>query len=169
METDKTKKRARLNIKEIEARHGMPVSIISNRDSRFMSRIWQSVQESLGTRPDMNTAYHPRRTVKAEVGDEHLTVPEIGQETTDKIFEVKDRLKATQDRQKSCASNRRKPLEFHIGDRTLLKVSSWEGIARVQATSKITSPSLYLCLYFTPTSSGNDDDLLRSTINPHFI
>nr|GEX01411.1 hypothetical protein [Tanacetum cinerariifolium] len=51
---------ARLYLNEIIARHGVLISIISDRDSRFTSRFWQSMQEALGTRLDMSTAYHPR-------------------------------------------------------------------------------------------------------------
>ncbi|GJU59845.1 putative reverse transcriptase domain-containing protein [Tanacetum coccineum] len=53
-------KLARLYINEIVARHGMPVSIISDRDGRFTSRFWQTLQKALGTRLDMSTAYHPQ-------------------------------------------------------------------------------------------------------------
>nr|GEV24918.1 retrotransposon protein, putative, Ty3-gypsy subclass [Tanacetum cinerariifolium] len=49
---------ARLYLNEIVARHGVPISIISDRNSRFTSRFWQSMQEALGTRLDMSTAYH---------------------------------------------------------------------------------------------------------------
>ncbi|GJU76835.1 putative reverse transcriptase domain-containing protein [Tanacetum coccineum] len=45
---------ARLYLNEIVARHGVPILIISDRDSRFTSRFWQSMQEALGTRLDMN-------------------------------------------------------------------------------------------------------------------
>ncbi|GKF42206.1 putative reverse transcriptase domain-containing protein, partial [Tanacetum coccineum] len=51
---------ARLYLNEIVARHDVPISIISDRDSRFTSRFWQSMQETLGTRLDMSTAYHPQ-------------------------------------------------------------------------------------------------------------
>ncbi|GJY03523.1 putative reverse transcriptase domain-containing protein [Tanacetum coccineum] len=44
---------ARLYLNEIVARHGVPISIISDYDSRFTSRFWQSVQEALGTKLDM--------------------------------------------------------------------------------------------------------------------
>nr|GEZ88673.1 transposon Ty3-G Gag-Pol polyprotein [Tanacetum cinerariifolium] len=54
----KTEKLARLYINEIVARHGVPVSIISDRDSYFTSRFWQSLQKPLGTRLDLSTAYH---------------------------------------------------------------------------------------------------------------
>ncbi|GJX37333.1 putative reverse transcriptase domain-containing protein [Tanacetum coccineum] len=50
---------ARLYLNEIVARHGVPISIISDRDSRFTSRFWQLMQEALGTRLDLSTAYHP--------------------------------------------------------------------------------------------------------------
>ncbi|GKA69639.1 reverse transcriptase domain-containing protein [Tanacetum coccineum] len=43
-------------------RHGVPISIISDHDSRFTSRFWQSMQEALGTRLDMSTAYHHSQT-----------------------------------------------------------------------------------------------------------
>ncbi|GJX81585.1 reverse transcriptase domain-containing protein [Tanacetum coccineum] len=158
---------ARLYLNEIVARHSMPISIISDRDSRFTSRFWQSIQEALGTRLDMSTAYHPQidgswdihlplvefsysnsyhSSVRcapfedlygrkcrspimwAEVGEGHLIRPELVQETTEKILQIKDRLKAARDRQKSYADKRRKPLEFSVGDYVLLKVSPWKGV-----------------------------------------
>ncbi|GKA73977.1 putative reverse transcriptase domain-containing protein [Tanacetum coccineum] len=51
---------ARLYLIKIVARHGVPISIISDRDSHFTSRFWQSMQEALGTRLDMSTTYHPQ-------------------------------------------------------------------------------------------------------------
>ncbi|GJX70088.1 putative reverse transcriptase domain-containing protein [Tanacetum coccineum] len=51
---------ARLYLNEIVARHGVPISIISDRDSRFTSRFWQTMQEALGTRLDISTTYHPQ-------------------------------------------------------------------------------------------------------------
>nr|GEX37883.1 putative reverse transcriptase domain-containing protein [Tanacetum cinerariifolium] len=51
---------ARLYLKQIVARHGVLISIISDRDSRFTSRFWQSMQKALGTQLDMSTAYHPQ-------------------------------------------------------------------------------------------------------------
>ncbi|GJW21355.1 putative reverse transcriptase domain-containing protein [Tanacetum coccineum] len=49
---------ARLYLNEIIARHGVLISIISNRDNCFTSRFWQSIHEALGTRLDMSMAYH---------------------------------------------------------------------------------------------------------------
>ncbi|GJZ05593.1 putative reverse transcriptase domain-containing protein [Tanacetum coccineum] len=48
----------KLYIKEIVSRHGVPISIISDRDSHFTSRFRQSLQSALGTQLDMSTAYH---------------------------------------------------------------------------------------------------------------
>ncbi|GJV22997.1 putative reverse transcriptase domain-containing protein, partial [Tanacetum coccineum] len=50
----------------IVARHGVPVSIISDRDGRFTSHLWQAFQEALGTRLDMSTAYHPQTDGQSE-------------------------------------------------------------------------------------------------------
>ncbi|GKF85847.1 hypothetical protein Tco_0253674, partial [Tanacetum coccineum] len=59
---------------------------------------------------------------------QQLIGPELVQETTKKISQIKDRLKVARDRQKSYADKRRKPLEFNIGDHVLLKVSPWKGV-----------------------------------------
>ncbi|GJZ64870.1 hypothetical protein Tco_0621566 [Tanacetum coccineum] len=64
----------------------------------------------------------------AEVGEGQLIGPELVQETTEKISQIKDRLKAARDRQKNYADKRRKPLECSVGDYVLLKVSPWKGV-----------------------------------------
>ncbi|GJZ91030.1 putative reverse transcriptase domain-containing protein, partial [Tanacetum coccineum] len=57
---------ARLYLNKIVARHGVPISMIADHDSRFTSRFWQSMQEALGTRLDMSTAYHPQTDSQSE-------------------------------------------------------------------------------------------------------
>nr|GEV68943.1 retrotransposon protein, putative, Ty3-gypsy subclass [Tanacetum cinerariifolium] len=64
----------------------------------------------------------------AEVGDRHLTGPEIIHETIEKIVQIKSRIQAACDRQKSYADVRQKPLEFQVGDKVMLKVSPWKGV-----------------------------------------
>ncbi|GKA60319.1 putative reverse transcriptase domain-containing protein [Tanacetum coccineum] len=162
---------ARLYLSEIIAKHGVPISIISDRDSRFTSRFWQSMQEALGTRAcvmdfggswdvhlplvefSYNNSYHSSvrcapfealygrkcrsPILWAEVGEGQLIGPEIVQETTEKISQIKDRLKAARDRQKSYADRRRKPLEFSVGDHVLLKVSPWKGVVRFGKKGKL--------------------------------
>ncbi|GJX77524.1 hypothetical protein Tco_0324335 [Tanacetum coccineum] len=59
----------------------------------------------------------------AEIGGSSLIGPELVQEMTNKVVLVKEKPKAAGDRQKSYADNRRKPLEFEVGDRVMLKVS----------------------------------------------
>nr|GFD20819.1 reverse transcriptase domain-containing protein [Tanacetum cinerariifolium] len=58
-ETDPLEKLAKLYLKEVVARHGIPVSIICDRGPRFTSRFWRILQKALGTSLDMSTAYHP--------------------------------------------------------------------------------------------------------------
>ncbi|GJS90320.1 putative reverse transcriptase domain-containing protein [Tanacetum coccineum] len=179
----------KLYIKEVVTRHGMSVSIISDRDSKFTSLFWKALHKALGTRLDMSTTYHPQtdgqseRTIKtledmlracvldfrkgwdrnlplvefsynnsyhtsikaapfealygqkcrspvcwAEVRDAQLTSPVIIHETTKKIIQIKSKIQAARDRQKSYANIRRKPLEFQVGDRVMLKFHLGKGL-----------------------------------------
>ncbi|GJY27818.1 putative reverse transcriptase domain-containing protein [Tanacetum coccineum] len=72
-----------------------------------------------------------------EVGESQLIGPELVQETTEKIFQIQERLKTARSRQKSYADKRRKPLEFKVGDRVLLKVSPWKGVVRFGKKGKL--------------------------------
>ncbi|GJW57875.1 putative reverse transcriptase domain-containing protein [Tanacetum coccineum] len=87
-ETDPMEKLARMYLKEIFIRHGIPVSIIF-------------------------------------------------QETTEKIIQIKQRIQAARDRQKSYADLKRKPMEFQVGDRVMLKVSPWKGVVRFGKRGKL--------------------------------
>ncbi|GJW86542.1 putative RNA-directed DNA polymerase [Tanacetum coccineum] len=188
-ETDPLEKLARMYLNEVVTRHGIPVSIIYDRDPRFASHFWRSLQKALGTSLAMSITYHPEtdgqseRTIQtledmlracvidfgkgwvnhlplvefsynnsyhasikaapfealygrkcrspvcwAEVGEVQLTGPEIVQETTEKIVQIKQRIQAARDRQKSYADLKRKPMEFQIGDKVMLKVSPWKGV-----------------------------------------
>ncbi|GJU03504.1 putative reverse transcriptase domain-containing protein [Tanacetum coccineum] len=72
-----------------------------------------------------------------EVEEVSFKEPEIVQETTEKIFQIKERLKTARSRQKSYADKRRKPLELQVGDRVLLKVSPWKGVVRFGKKGKL--------------------------------
>nr|GEU68290.1 hypothetical protein [Tanacetum cinerariifolium] len=123
---------ARLYLNEIVTRHDVPISIISDHDSRFTLQFWQSMQEALGTRESVmdfggsydvylplvefsyNNIYHSNvrctpfealygrkcrsPNLWAEVREGKSIKPEIVQETTEKILEIKFRLKAAHDR-----------------------------------------------------------------------
>ncbi|GJR87703.1 putative reverse transcriptase domain-containing protein [Tanacetum coccineum] len=197
-ETNPMDKLARLYLKEVVTRHGIPVSIICDRDPQFTSNFWRSFQKAMGTLLDMSTVYHSEtdgqseRTIQtledmlracvidfgngweghlpliefsynnsyhasikaapfealygrkcqslvcwAEVGDARLTGPELVHETTEKIIQIKHRMQAARNRQKSYADVRRKPLEFQVGDRVMLKVSPWKGVVRFGKRGKL--------------------------------
>nr|GEY78760.1 putative reverse transcriptase domain-containing protein [Tanacetum cinerariifolium] len=72
-----------------------------------------------------------------EVGGAQLTGPEMIQETTEKIILIKQRIQAAQDRQKSYADRKRKPMEFEVGDWVILKVSPWKGVVRFIKRGKL--------------------------------
>ncbi|GJR69766.1 putative reverse transcriptase domain-containing protein [Tanacetum coccineum] len=165
-ETDSMEKLTRQYLKEVVSRHGVPVLIISDRDSKFTSHFWLSLNKALSTQLDMswdrhlplvefsyNNSYHtsikaaPFKALYgrkcrspicwAEVGDAQFTGPEIVHETTEKIIQIKKRIQAAHDRQRSYADRRRKPLEFEIGDKVMLKVSSWKGVIRFGKRGKL--------------------------------
>ncbi|GKD36026.1 putative reverse transcriptase domain-containing protein [Tanacetum coccineum] len=130
-ETDTMEILMRLYMKEVVSRHEVPVSIISDSNSRFTSHFWQSLQKALGTRLDINFG---------NGWDKHLpllTGPKIVHETTKKIVQIKSRIQAARDRQKSYADVRRKPLEFQVGDKVMLKVSPWKGVIRFGKRGKL--------------------------------
>ncbi|GJR73107.1 putative reverse transcriptase domain-containing protein [Tanacetum coccineum] len=138
------KKLTRQYLKELVSRHGVPVSIIFDRDNGQSERTTQTLEDMLRacvmdfgkgrdrhlplTEFSYNNSYHT--SIKAtpfealygrkcrspiywaEVGDAQLTGPEIIRETTEKIIQIKHRLQALRDQQRSYADKRRKPLEF---------------------------------------------------------
>ncbi|GKF63193.1 putative reverse transcriptase domain-containing protein, partial [Tanacetum coccineum] len=63
-----------------------------------------------------------------EVGEVQLTGPDIVQETTEKIIQIKQRIQAAHDRQKSYADLKRKPMEFQVRDKVMPKVSPWKRV-----------------------------------------
>ncbi|GKA95572.1 putative reverse transcriptase domain-containing protein [Tanacetum coccineum] len=73
----------------------------------------------------------------AEVGEAQLTGPAIIHETTEKIVQIKSRIQAARDRQKSYANIRRKPMVFQVGDKVMLKVSPWKGVMRFGKRGKL--------------------------------
>ncbi|GKB89512.1 putative reverse transcriptase domain-containing protein [Tanacetum coccineum] len=114
---DSMEKLTQLYLKEVVCRHGVPISIISDKDSNFTSPVCWS-----------------------EVGDSQLTGPEMIREMTEKIIQIKNRLLTARSRQKSYADRRSKPLEFEVGDMVLLKVSPWKGVIRFRKRGKLSPP-----------------------------
>nr|GFD43900.1 putative reverse transcriptase domain-containing protein [Tanacetum cinerariifolium] len=71
------------------------------------------------------------------VGEAQILGPELIQETTEKIIQIKERIQATRDRQKSYADLKRKPMELQVKDKVMLKVSPWKGVVRFGKRGKL--------------------------------
>nr|GFA38993.1 hypothetical protein [Tanacetum cinerariifolium] len=146
-ETDPMEKLAKMYLREVVTRHGIPVSISSDYDPS--ERTIQTLKDMLHAcmiefgkgwvnhlslvEFSYNNSYHA--SIKAtpfealygrkcrspvcwaEVGQAQLTGPELVQETTKKIIQIKKRIQAALDRQKSYANLKRKPMEFQVGDK----------------------------------------------------
>ncbi|GJW84420.1 putative reverse transcriptase domain-containing protein [Tanacetum coccineum] len=146
-ENDSMEKLTRQYLKEVVMRHGVPVLIISDRDGRFTSQFWQSLQKALGTQLDMSMTYHPQTDGQSERAIQtledmlHACVIDFGKEIvhemTKKIIQIKKRIQAARDRQKSYTDRRRKPLEFQVEDKVMLKVSPWKGVIRFGKRGKL--------------------------------
>ncbi|GKC46372.1 putative reverse transcriptase domain-containing protein [Tanacetum coccineum] len=138
LEDYKMDRLARLYLNEIFARHGVPILIISDLDSHFALRFWQSMQEVLGTQLDMSTTYDPQTDGQSECTIQTLEdmlracILDFGGS-----LDIKDRLKAARDRQKSYTDKKRKPLEFRVGNHVLLKVSPLKGVVRFGKKGKL--------------------------------
>ncbi|KAL0409810.1 UNVERIFIED_CONTAM: Transposon Ty3-I Gag-Pol polyprotein [Sesamum radiatum] len=199
-------KLAETYIKKIVKLHGVPINIISDRDPRFTSRLWQRVQDHFGSKLQFSTASHPQtdgqseRTIliledmlracaldfggswkkhlpliefaynnsyqstirmapyealygrkcrpplhwdlddhKQSRGDnrEKMLQPELVQEAIDKVHLIRQRIQTAQARRKSYADNRRRDLEFSVGDKVFLKISPRKGITQFGKRNKL--------------------------------
>ncbi|GAU32901.1 hypothetical protein TSUD_393220 [Trifolium subterraneum] len=193
-------KLAEIYVEQIIRLHGIPSSIVSDRDPKFTSRFWESLQEALGTKLRLSSAYHPQmdgqseRTIQSledllracvleqgeswdsclplieftynnsfhssigmapfealyerrcrtplcwyESGETVVLGPDIVQETTEKIRMIREKMKASQSRQKSYHDKKRKDVEFQEGDHVFLRVTSTTGVGRALKSKKLTS------------------------------
>ncbi|WMV45797.1 hypothetical protein MTR67_039182 [Solanum verrucosum] len=145
---------AKLYIKEIVKLHGAPMSIISNRGAQFTSHFWRSFQSGLGTQVKLSTAFHPQTDGQAECpiqtlegmlracvidfkGEFVLLGPEVVYEATKKVQLIRDRLKMAHSRQKSYADNKKRDLEFEVGDWVYLKISPLKEVMRFGKKEKL--------------------------------
>ncbi|GKB43175.1 putative reverse transcriptase domain-containing protein, partial [Tanacetum coccineum] len=149
-ENDPLDKLARLYLNRIVARHRIPVSIICDRDGRFTSNFWRSkisnsfgysykvsmssmrIIQKLMTRRTGTIKSHGllRIAFVSDFGKMMGYAFAISPKITEKIVLIKQRIQDAQDRQKSYADLKRKPMEFEVGDRVMLKVSPWKGVVR---------------------------------------
>ncbi|KAK2457774.1 hypothetical protein QL285_005010 [Trifolium repens] len=197
--TDTAAKLTDVYIAEIVRLHGIPSSIVSDRDPKFTSHFWKTLHEALGTKLRLSSAYHPQTDGQTERtnqsledllracvlddrgswddvlplieftynnsfhasigmapyealygrrcqtplcwyqdGESMIVGPEMVQQTTDKVRKIRAMLKVAQDRQKSYADRRRRPLEFEEGDHVFLRVTPTTGVGRALKAKKLT-------------------------------
>ena len=191
-------KLAQTYVEEIVRLHGVPLSIVSDRDPRFVSGFWKSLHGALGTKLHFSTAFHPQtdgqseRTIQTledmlractldfggrwdthlplvefaynnsyqatigmppyealygrkcrsplhwdEVGEKAVVGPELVLQSVEGVQKIRQRMKAAQDRYKSYADKRRRPLEFVVGDHVFLKVSPVKSVVRFGVKGKL--------------------------------
>nr|GEV51393.1 putative reverse transcriptase domain-containing protein [Tanacetum cinerariifolium] len=139
LETDLMDKLARLYLKEVVARHGIPISIICDRDPRFTSNFWKAFQKAMGTRLDMNFGNGWER---------HLPLVDFSYNNSYHASIKAASFEALYGRQyrspicwaevgDSYADVRCKPLEFQVGNRVMLKVSPWKGVVHFGKRGKL--------------------------------
>nr|GEW96112.1 retrotransposon protein, putative, Ty3-gypsy subclass [Tanacetum cinerariifolium] len=166
-ETDPMDKLARMYLKEVVTRHGILVSIICDCDPsestiQTLEDMWRACAIDFGkgwvnhlplVEFSYNNSYHA--SIKAapfealysqkfhspifwiEVREAQILGPELIQETTEKIVQIKQRMQAARDRQKIYADLKRKAMEFQVGDKVMLKVLPWKGVVRFGKRGKL--------------------------------
>ncbi|KAA0063336.1 pol protein [Cucumis melo var. makuwa] len=147
---------------EIVRLHGVPVSIVSDRDARFTSKFWKGLQTAMGTRLDFSTAFHPQTDGQTErlnqvledmlracalefLGswDSHLHLMEFAYNNSYQATIGMAPFEALYG--KCCRSPvcwgevdvRRKDLEFEVGDKVFLKVAPMRGVLRFERRGKL--------------------------------
>ncbi|MCO5594117.1 hypothetical protein L7F22_048138 [Adiantum nelumboides] len=147
--TIKAHQMATLFISQVFKYHGLPTSIVSDRDPRMTSNFWKGLFENLGTRLNFSSAYHPQTDGQSEIAN--LTVldllkayvTEVDQHsqwekylplvveyaynntvhtsTRKAPFEIKEAISIAQQKQKAAANKNQRALAFKENDWVLLK------------------------------------------------
>ncbi|GJR62229.1 putative reverse transcriptase domain-containing protein [Tanacetum coccineum] len=138
--TDTMERLTILNLKEVVSRHRVPDSIISDCDSRFTSRFWQSLHKALGTRLDMSTAYHPHTDRQNETTNQTLKdmlracVIDFGNGWDKHLPLVEFSYNNSYHTSIKAA-----PFEALYGrnDNVMVKVSPWKGVIRFDKQGKL--------------------------------
>ncbi|KZV40786.1 DNA/RNA polymerase superfamily protein [Dorcoceras hygrometricum] len=189
---------AELYVKEIVRLHGVPISIVSDRDPKFTSAFWKSLHKAMGTKLTFSTAFHPQTDGQSErviqiledllracivdfsagwdvslplvefaynnsfqasiqmapyealygrkcrtplhwdeVGERAGLGPDVVEQTAAAVRKIRERMKTAQSRQKSYADNRRRELNFEIGDRVFFRIAPMKGVMRFGKKGKL--------------------------------
>ncbi|KAL5553554.1 hypothetical protein UlMin_040955 [Ulmus minor] len=136
---------ADLYVREIVRLHGVPKSIVSDRDARFTSKFWRSVQRAMGTKLNFSTAFHPQtdgqleRTIQTLEDMLRACVLDFGGSWNQHLplieFSYNNSYQATIGMAPYEAL--RRPLEFQVGDSVFLKISPFKGIIRFGKREKL--------------------------------
>ncbi|KAL4017147.1 hypothetical protein IC575_024822 [Cucumis melo] len=148
---------AQLYMSEIVRLHGVPVSIVSDRDARFTSKFWKGLQTAMGTRLDFSTAFHPQTDGQTErlnqvledmlracalefpgSWDSHLHLMEFAYNNSYQATIGMAPFEALYG--KCCRSPvcwGEKDLEFEVGDKMFLKVAPMRGVLRFERRGKL--------------------------------
>ncbi|XP_073014640.1 uncharacterized protein [Primulina eburnea] len=149
-------------VAEIVRLHGIPLSIVSDRDLRFNSKFWKSFHIALGTKLAFSTSYHRQSDGQSErtsigmapyealygrkcqsplyweeVGERKMLGPELVQQTADVVALIQERMKTAQSRQKSYADVRRRHLAFEVGDHAFIRIAPLKGVMRFVKKGKL--------------------------------
>ncbi|GJY77188.1 putative reverse transcriptase domain-containing protein [Tanacetum coccineum] len=153
-ENDLMEKLTRQYLKEVVTRHGVPVSIIFDQDGRFTSQFWKLLSKALGTQLDTSISYHPQTDGQSE-----------------RTIQTLENMLCAY---KSYADRRRKPLEFQVGDKVMLKVLAKVGtityrlkfpdqLIRVHSTFHVSN--LKMCLSDEPLAIPLDEIQIDNKLN----
>nr|GEZ97679.1 putative reverse transcriptase domain-containing protein [Tanacetum cinerariifolium] len=166
---DVGEKLAKLYLKDVVTRHGIPVSIICDHDPRFASRFWRTLQKALGydtiwvivDRLTKSAIFTPIRNTDPMDKLARMYLKEVVTRHGIPILIISDRyprsnprsrinsrddrenspnqerMQAARDRQKSYADLKRKPMEFQVRDKVMLKVSPWKGVVHFGKRGKL--------------------------------
>nr|GEY03520.1 hypothetical protein [Tanacetum cinerariifolium] len=130
-----------LTCARVKAEHQRPSGLENDPLDKLERLYLNRIVKALGTDICMSIAYHPETNGQSErtiqTLKDMLRACVIDFETTEKIVLIKQRMQAAQDRQKNYADRKRKPMEFKIRDRVMLKVSPWKGVVRFGKRGKL--------------------------------
>ncbi|KAJ4964701.1 hypothetical protein NE237_016550 [Protea cynaroides] len=152
---------AKLYVDNIVRLHGVPESIVSNRDPRFTSMFWEGLQKAIGLWDEKlpliefayNNSYQANIQMSPyealygrkcrtplfwnEVGERSIVGPKFVEETCRVVDIIKERVRTAQNHQKQYADTRCRDIEFIVGDKVFLKVSPMRGLKRFGQKGKL--------------------------------
>ncbi|KAL4377816.1 hypothetical protein GQ457_02G025970 [Hibiscus cannabinus] len=141
---------AELYIREVNRLHGVPISIVSDRDPKFTSRFWKSLQKALGTRLNLSTAFHPQTDGQSERVIQMLenmiracvidfernwekSIPLV-EFAYSNIYQTSIQMAPFEALK---ADMKRRDIRYEFGDKVFLKVSPWKKVLRFGKRGKL--------------------------------